>query len=149
MSDLAAFFVEASEGVLEYMDIVDEPLELTGCWATLSTPGARSSPESHQNNFLSGVYCIDAETGIELAFADPRPQAHIMMPQTPEGRPVIAPVQRVRLEEGTLALFPAWMSHWLEPSDTEHLTVEFNVMFPNYLQSMTHPLWRGNLWGRN
>ena len=149
MRDLVAFFLEASEGVLEYMDIVDEPVQVTRCRATLSTPGVRHAPGSHHNNFLTGVYCVDAPRGVELCYGDPRPQAHIMVPRTDAATPALARTQTVPLAEGTLALFPAWLEHWLAPTDFEHLTIEFNTMFPTYLASMTHPMWRGNLWGRN
>jgi len=149
MRDLAAFFLEASVGVLEYMDIVDEPVSITGCWATLSAAGARHAPVSHPNNFLTGVYCVGAEKGVEVNFTDPRPQRYVMVPQRHDGTLVLARLEGVRLEEGTLALFPAWLEHWLEPSDGQRVTIEFNVMFPTYIASMTRPMWPGNLRSRN
>ncbi len=87
------------------MDIVDEPVQVTRCRATLSTPGARHAPGSHHNNFLTGVYCVDAPTG--------------------------ATEVHVPVSEGMLVIFPAWLQHRVDKnnSDAARISVSFNAVF--------------------
>ena len=49
----------------------------------------------------------------------------------------------VRLENGTILLFPSWLAHSVDTnrSDEARISVSFNVMFSAYAEKMSKPLW--------
>jgi uncharacterized protein (TIGR02466 family) len=51
----------------------------------------------------------------------------------------------VRVEEGTLLVFPAWLQHSVDAnrSTRERISISFNFMFSSYTESMSRPLWSG------
>ena len=67
---------------------------------------------SHPNNFLSGVYYLRTPAGADtINFHDPRPQTGVIRPPvqalTAENTDQVV----VRVEDGTLLLFPAYLAH--------------------------------------
>ena len=49
----------------------------------------------------------------------------------------------VQVSDGTLLMFPSYLEHSVDAtsSDDERITVSFNLMFSNYVQTMSRPLW--------
>ena len=49
----------------------------------------------------------------------------------------------VWLENGTILLFPSWLTHSVDAnrSDKPRISVSFNVMFSAYAEKMSKPLW--------
>ena len=44
----------AAASVLQFLNIGERAIEITGCWANLYAPGAAHRAHSHPNNYLSG-----------------------------------------------------------------------------------------------
>jgi uncharacterized protein (TIGR02466 family) len=144
MRELVACLEEAAENALAYLKIDHAGFHITGCWANVSAPGARHRAHSHPNNYLSGVYYLrthpEANT---INFLDPRPQAGIIRPPvtalTAENTEQVV----VRVQDGTLLIFPAWLQHSVDPNRSAGLRISlgFNVMFRGYAETMARPLW--------
>ena len=128
---------------LEYDELV-----ITGCWANIGFPGSRHRQHAHPNNFLSGVYYVNAPPGGDtINFHDPRPQAGMITPPPTQPSPFTAHSLTLNVRTGTLFYFPAWLIHSVNPntSDQERISVSFNIMFPDFVQAMSPPKWEGNL----
>ena len=51
----------------------------------------------------------------------------------------------IPVQEGRLVLFPAWLSHAVpaHSADDVRISVSFNLMFSEFTERMTAPLWSG------
>jgi hypothetical protein len=49
----------------------------------------------------------------------------------------------LKVDEGTLLVFPAWLMHSVDPNRSERLRISasFNAMFSSYAETMSQPLW--------
>lgn len=145
-SALVALVQWSARGVLRFLQIGEETLVVTGLWVNVNAPGAAHRPHHHPNNFLSGVYYLDVPPGADaILFHDPRPQAQVVRPPvtalTAENTDQVV----VRVSEGTLLLFPAWLQHSVDPNRgaRERVSVSMNLMFQNYVAAMSPPGWTG------
>jgi uncharacterized protein (TIGR02466 family) len=135
---------EAADHVLAYLKIGHERHKVTGCWANLNAPGAGHPAHIHPNNYLSGVYYVQTQPGADtINFFDPRSQTGIIRPPvtalTAENTEQVV----VKIERGTLLMFPAWLQHSvdLNGSDRVRISLGFNIMFPGYAEAMARPSW--------
>ena len=142
-------YVNASvKGILGFLKITYESFFITGCWANISAKGARHKTHTHPNNFLSGVYYVQAAEGANsITFEDPRPQTYVMAPAPTELRLESAGSNIMPVKEGMLIVFPAWLPHsvGINKSDRERISVSFNVMFSSFGEKMSKPQWTGNI----
>jgi uncharacterized protein (TIGR02466 family) len=135
--------LKAAEGILQFLDVQELPLEITGAWANLSPPGASHHEHYHPNNFLAVVYYPRVPKGGDaIAFSDPRPQAHIIEPPWKSANSQFASQVTVPVQPGRLVVFPAWLRHSVPPNrgEDERMSVAFNVMFA---ESLAKPRWTG------
>lgn len=144
LRDLVACIDEAARGVLGFLSIGHNVIEITGCWANVLPPGAAHRLHSHPNNFLSGVYYVRTCGGADtINFHDPRPQTGIIRPPvtalTAENTDQVV----LRVEDGTLLLFPAWLPHSVDANRAaqERISVSFNLMFSGFTERLARPLW--------
>ncbi|MGH6894231.1 MAG: 2OG-Fe(II) oxygenase family protein [Dongiaceae bacterium] len=138
----------AAESALDRLKIARADLAITGCWANLNAPGAAHPEHSHPNNYLSGVYYVRTPAGADtIAFHDPRPQAAIMRPPVTALTADNADEVMVRVREGALLLFPAWLPHSVDANASRDLRISFsfNLMFNAYAETMGRPLWEPGL----
>lgn len=145
LAPLLAAIDRLAKGVLEFLRIGEcEALRITGCWANMNPPGAAHRMHAHPNNFLSGVYYVQVPQGAAtINFHDPRPQAAVMrLPVTELGAHNTDQVV-VRVVEGTLLVFPAWLAHSVDAnaSGETRVSVSFNLMFPRFAETLAQPLW--------
>lgn len=146
ISPLAEFVLSNAEGMLSYLLAVHDGIEITACWADVRGPGARRSEGSDVNTYLGAVYfsrVADGET--RVSFRDPRRQAGILaLPFGGDDH------SEVLVREGTLLLFPAWLEHGIarNESETPSVSIGFNLMFKNFTEVMSKPLWEGNTYKR-
>ena len=146
--ELIALIHGTIKGVLDFLQVVYDSFEITGCWANINATGAGHKAHSHPNNYLSGVYYVQTQDGANtIRFEDPRSQSFVMLPHLKEftgenSRSVILDVQN-----GTLVVFPAWFLHSVDRngSNKERISVSFNIMFPSYTETMSAPKWKGNI----
>ena len=146
--DLNNIINGAATGVLDFLKIVYESLELTGCWANISPPGDGHRPHTHPNNYLSGVYYVQTPEGANtISFDDPRPQTNIIAPATSEITDENAGQIHITTREGLLVLFPSWLQHQVprNKSQKARISIAFNIMFSQFGETMSQPKWHGNI----
>lgn len=147
-SDFAELILATSRGVLDFLRLSYNELEITGCWANISAVGTAHKTHTHPNNFLSGVYYLQADPGAtHITFDDPRPQTNIMSPVTLEITAENAGQIHLGIQEGMLVMFPAWLAHSVpvNESQRERISIAFNVMFKRFGEEMGAPKWEGNV----
>jgi uncharacterized protein (TIGR02466 family) len=130
--------------VLAFLRIGSREFEVTGLWCNIAAPGGSVRMHSHPNNFLSGVYYVQVQPGADtINFHDPRPQTAIIRPPATELTAYNTDQVVVQVEEGTLLVFPAWLTHSVDAnrSDRMRISMSFNAMFSDYAKSMGQPLW--------
>jgi uncharacterized protein (TIGR02466 family) len=134
----------AAAGVLKFLKIGEEAIEITGCWATLYAPGAAHRAHSHPNNFLSAVYYVRTPPGADtINFHDPRSQAGVIRPPVTELTAANTDQVVVRVANGTLLVFPSYLQHSVDAngSGEARLSVSFNLMFSAFTTALSKPLW--------
>lgn len=145
--ELMALAHAAGGSVVEALDLDDPPpLEITGCWANISPRGASHRAHVHPNNFLSGVYYLKVPPGSGfISFNDPRPQVMQISPRMSASTPLNSNMQSVPVEEGRMVVFPSWLPHAVPPNPHEdvRISVSFNLMFRDFTERMSRPLWSG------
>ena len=142
--DLVWCVRQAVAGILRFLRISYEAFEITGCWATVLASGAEHRAHDHPNNFLSGVYYLRTQTGANtINFLDPRSQTGIIRPPVAELTAENTEQVVVRVKDGTLLLFPAYLRHSVDAnaSKEERISISFNIMFSAFTESLTKPLW--------
>ncbi len=147
-AELNEIIYGAAKGVADFMKLIYTSLDITGCWANISAPGARHKAHTHPNNFLSGVYYVRTPKYADtITFDDPRPQANILCPQNRQAGEENAGQMYVTATEGTLILFPAWLPHSVEENKSGEIriSVSFNLMFTEFGERMSRPKWKGNV----
>ena len=142
-----AEFAELSREVLEatervYQDQAYDPdfmPAIDNMWANVSPRHAFNRTHVHPGVIWSGVYYIQApEHSGRIYFTDPRVQAQMLRPRIDaEGRKQAHNWTEVYFEpvEGRLILFPAWLSHEVEPNLSEaegdagvRISISFNLL---------------------
>lgn len=132
------------EQVLEFLHVGAAPFEITGLWVNVAAPGGSVRMHCHPNNFLSGVYYVQVQEGADtINFHDPRPQTAVVRPPVTELTAYNTDQVTVRVDEGTLLIFPSWLFHSVDPnrSDRVRISASFNAMFSRYAETMGEPLW--------
>lgn len=146
--ELTTLIHETVKGVLDFLQVVYDSFEITGCWANISATGARHNAHGHPNNYLSGVYYVQTQKGANtITFDDPRPQNYIMLPHFRKFTAENSRSVTLDVQDGTLLVFPAWFLHSVDHnrSEKERISVSFNIMFPSYTETVSAPKWKGNV----
>lgn len=142
--DLVACVNKAAKSVLRFLRIGYEAFEITGCWATVLAKGAVHRAHSHPNNFLSAVYYVRTQAGADtINFHDPRNQTGIIRPPVTELTAENTDQVVVSVANGTLLMFPAYLQHSVDAnrSETERISISFNIMFSSFTENLSKPLW--------
>jgi uncharacterized protein (TIGR02466 family) len=143
-SDLTALFADSVTGVIKFLQLAKTDFLFTGCWANLNPTGGINTPHTHPNNYLSGVYYVQVDDGVDsIFFGDPRPQAVVMSPPIHEENIYTGNEVVVEARAGRLIIFPAWLSHGVPAnrSAADRISISFNIMFPSYTEEMSLPKW--------
>jgi uncharacterized protein (TIGR02466 family) len=142
--DLVACVHRVVAGILQFLRIGYDEFEITACWATILAPGAEHKAHQHPNNFLSGVYYLRTQPGADtINFHDPRNQTGILRPPVVELTAENTDQVVVRVKNGTLLIFPSFLSHSVDAngSEEERISISFNVMFSSFTENLSKPLW--------
>lgn len=148
MAELTRCFHEATNGVVEFLELKAGPSEITGCWANISPSGISHRSHMHANNFLSGVYYVTVPSGGDkITFYDPRAQVHIMAPAARNINGYNSEYVNLEVREGMLILFPAWLVHSVPENAANDLriSIAFNTNFSNFTEQISPPIWEPNL----
>ena len=144
--ELVGCFVDASENVLDHLKGGHKSFKITGCWATVNGPNAGHRMHSHPNNYLSGVYYVQTQERADtINFHDPRPQIGILCPPVTELTAENTDQVVVRVHDGSLLIFPAWLQHSVDPnrSNRARISISFNIMLAFYAETLSKPGWQG------
>ena len=144
--ELVSCILHSARTVLESLKVGCAEIELTGCWANVTTSGASHAMHSHPNNYLSGVYYVQTGPGADTVnFHDPRPQAGVVRPPVTELTGQNTDQVVVNVTNGTLLMFPAYLPHSVSASesDEQRISVSFNLMFSSFTENMSKPMWTG------
>jgi uncharacterized protein (TIGR02466 family) len=144
LRELVGCIHKAAGGILRFLRIGQSAIEVTGCWATVLAPGAGHRAHHHPNNYLSGAYYLRTPSAADaINFHDPRAQTGIIRPPVLELSAENTDQVVVRVNEGTLLLFPSYLEHSVDPnpSTEERISLSFNLMFTAFTESMSKPLW--------
>lgn len=135
---------DAAKSVLRFLRVGYDAFEITGCWANVLAKGAAHRAHSHPNNFLSGVYYVRTQPGADIVnFHDPRSQTGIIRPPVVELTAENTDQVVVRVKNGTLLIFPAYLQHSVDTnmSEKERVSISFNIMFSSFTENLSKPLW--------
>lgn len=145
-AEFAHMVKQAAKAALAFLQIQHSGFDITGCWANINPRGGLNSAHTHPNNYLSGVYYVSLpEEKGQIMFGDPRPQSMTMMPTTKQWNKYIGNEIRLDVKEGRFVLFPAWLVHSVpvNRSEDHRISISYNIMFSNYAETMSPPLWKG------
>lgn len=134
----------ATRSVWRFLRLGYDAFEITACWANVLAKGAAHKAHSHPNNFLSGVYYLRTQPGADtITFHDPRSQTGIIRPPVVELTGENTDQVVVRVQNGTLLIFPAYLQHSVDAnvSEEERVSVSFNIMFSAFTENLSKPLW--------
>jgi len=142
--DLVPRILTSTKAVLEFLKAGFGEVEITGCWANINSAGASHAVHSHPNNFLSGVYYVQTQAGADtINFHDPRSQTSIIRPPVTELTAHNTDQVVMRVSNGTLLLFPAYLCHSVSAneSDQPRISISFNLMFSLFAENLSEPQW--------
>ncbi|MBK17478.1 MAG: hypothetical protein CMM52_01385 [Rhodospirillaceae bacterium] len=140
--------LKATKGVMDFLHVAEEGIEITSCWANMNTKGAVNPAHTHPNNYLGGVYYVDTpENSGSIVFEDPRAQPRLISPRVSQSTRENSGRATLNVEPGTLLLFPAWLVHSVEPNPSENLriSISFNLMFSSFTEKVSPVQWTGNI----
>lgn len=143
LRDLVSSVNDASRSVFEFLKIGCSAFRITALWANIVMPRTGHRMHSHPNNLLSGVYYVQTHDGADtINFHDPRSQTGIIRPPVTELTAENTDQVVVKVKDGTLLLFPAWLPHSVDAntSNKARISISFNIM-PNSSEDLSKPLW--------
>jgi uncharacterized protein (TIGR02466 family) len=143
-AELVASVNAVTAELLDFLKIGHQGIAITGCWLNVLAPGRAHPTHSHPNNFLSGIYYVKTQAGADTVnFHDPRAQTCIIRPPVTALTADNTDQVVVKVKDGTLLLFPAWLDHSVAEnrSAEERISVSFNLMFTGYSETMSKPMW--------
>ena len=127
-ADLRDTILAANENHLKKLDYKYDHLEITGMWANCLFAGDSHAPHTHSNNFLSGVYYLEAgENTSNIQFFDPRPQASVLQPRNNSNRMNSSMLQFNSIK-GFGYIFPSWLQHWVPTTTEERISISWNII---------------------
>ena len=141
--------IEAAAGeVMKFLALDPHSHEITGCWFNLGPVGTDRNMHRHPNNFLSGTYYVRTPEGANaITFHDPRPQAGLIAPQPTRLTAHNSGKVTLNIGEGDLLFWHSWLNHSVPPNDSEveRITVSFNIMFTDYTEQHSNPMYQSVL----
>ncbi len=142
--DLVSCVGQAAKSILRFLRVGHDAIEISGCWATVLARGAMHKAHSHPNNYLSGVYYVRTRPGADtINFRDPRYQTSVIRPPVVELTAENTDQVVVKVENGTLLMFPSYLEHSVDDntSEEERVSISFNLMFSSFTEKVSKPLW--------
>jgi uncharacterized protein (TIGR02466 family) len=144
LRDLVGCVRHVVTGILRFLKVSYETIEISACWATVLATGAAHRVHHHPNNYLSAVYYLRTHPGADsINFHDPRSQAGVIRPPV-RGLTANNTDQVVTsVRNGTLLVFPAYLQHSVDAnaSEGERVSISFNIMFSDFTANLSKPLW--------
>jgi uncharacterized protein (TIGR02466 family) len=142
--DLVSCVRRVVAGILRFLKVGYDAFEISACWATVLATGAVHRVHHHPNNYLSAVYYLRTHPGADtINFHDPRSQTGVIQPPVVNLTADNTDQVVVRVRNGTLLAFPAYLRHSVDAnaSEQERISISFNIMFSDFTENLSKPLW--------
>jgi uncharacterized protein (TIGR02466 family) len=142
--DLASCVHRVVAGILRFLKVGYGAFEISACWATVLATGAAHRVHHHPNNYLGAVYYLRTHPGADtINFHDPRTQTGVIQPPVVKLTADNTDQVVVRVRNGTLLVFPAYLQHSVDAngSEKERISISFNIMFSDFTENLSKPLW--------
>ena len=132
------FAKDVSREVFKSIDIMEyqaDTIEITGMWGNVLKPGETHQPHTHSNNFLSGVFYIDADNTSGITFQDPRPGANVILPRKKVDHIDNASLLHYKAKTNRIIIFPSWLVHRvpINRSTKDRISISFNIQVKGQL----------------
>jgi uncharacterized protein (TIGR02466 family) len=144
LRDLVSCVRRVVAGILRFLKVGYDVFEISACWATVLATGASHRAHHHPNNYLSAVYYLRTHPGADsINFHDPRSQTGVIRPPVVNLTANNTDQVVVRVCNGTLLVFPAYLQHSVDAnaSEGERISISFNIMFSDFTENLSKPLW--------
>ncbi len=125
--------LSSSRVYVDELEYIVEDMELTGMWSNILKSGETHPPHTHSNNFISGVFYVQAENSNvtpAINFLDPRGQTCVLQPQQKKYTIYNSTRHSLPAQVNRMILFPSWLSHFvpINYSKVDRISIAFNVM---------------------
>ena len=130
--------------VFKEIGVLHKGFSITGAWANVHPPQQKHHPHSHPNNYLACSYYVKVPEGANtISFLDPRPQVGLIRPPLAKATEYNSEKVDLIIEEGDACFFPCWLRHSVNEnkSQEDRTSIAFNLMFTDYVNSMSRPMW--------
>jgi uncharacterized protein (TIGR02466 family) len=132
------FTREVSKSSFEILDKLNykaDEIEITDMWANVLKQHETHQPHTHSNNFLSGVFYLDAgETTPGITFQDPRPGAGVILPRKKIDNNNTN-LLHYTAKTNRIIIFPSWLVHWVPTnlSTSNRISISWNIQIRGQL----------------
>tara|TARA_B100000029_G_scaffold264199_1_gene260399 strand:+ start:3609 stop:4208 length:600 start_codon:yes stop_codon:yes gene_type:complete len=124
---------QVNKNVLDKLELEYEGINITNMWGNVMRNGANHPPHTHSNNFLSGVFYLDAGDEVSpIQFFDPRPQSSVLVPRRKKSTIYNSSMMQFRAITNVGYVFPSWLQHWVPPTEKERISISWNIQVKGY-----------------
>ena len=129
------FVLDTCKDAMENQGYFPQDLELSGMWGVEQTKHGYHRQHTHPNNWMCGVFYVDAFPGDGITFHDPRLRANAIQPKTMQYNEYTTSIEKMEAVSGRMYIFPAWLEHSVEPvmHDNKRISISWNIRIPNDL----------------
>ena len=127
---------KSSFEILDKLDYKADEIEITDMWANVLKQHETHQPHTHSNNFLSGVFYLDADDTMPgITFQDPRPGANIILPRKKMDHINNASLLHYKAKTNRIIMFPSWLVHWvpINLSTNNRISISWNIQVKGQL----------------
>jgi len=107
-----------------------EKIKCTSMWSIINKKGNFNIEHSHSNNYLSAAYYVKAPKNCgNFKASNPNILNRNFFPETEKVNELNAKMAIIKVEEGDLLIFPAYLPHSVEEnkSDDDRVIISFNL----------------------
>jgi len=133
---LAKDIVISAFEIFNRLDYKADKIEITDMWANVLKKNETHQPHNHSNNFLSGVFYLNADDTMPgITFQDPRPGANIILPRKKMDHINNASLLHYKAKTNRIIIFPSWLVHWVptNKSTKDRISISWNIQIKGQL----------------
>jgi uncharacterized protein (TIGR02466 family) len=122
--------------ILDKLGYEADQIEITDMWANVLKQHETHQPHTHSNNFLSGVFYLDADDTMPgITFQDPRPGANVILPRKKLDHMNNANLLNYKAKTNRIIIFPSWLVHWVPTnlSTSNRISISWNIQIRGQL----------------
>ena len=122
--------------ILDKLDYKADEIEITDMWANVLKQHETHQPHTHSNNFLSGVFYLEADDTMPgITFQDPRPGANVILPRKKFDHMNNANLLNYKAKTNRIIIFPSWLVHWVPTnlSTSNRISISWNIQIRGQL----------------